>query len=53
MTAREITEREKLHQKWAAGIATHAEVLRCMELDRKAKRELTKNTQAEGRANDE
>jgi len=36
MTAKERREHAKLRRLWAAQRATQAQILRCMELDRKA-----------------
>jgi hypothetical protein len=36
VTEKERKELERLHRLWATGKATRAQMLRCMELDRKA-----------------
>lgn len=37
MSEREQRERDRLSSKWALGRASKSEIIRCMELDRKAK----------------
>jgi hypothetical protein len=37
MSEREVKEWDRLSTRWALGRATKSEIIRCMELDRKAK----------------